>query len=96
MNGSMERILQSDWLRDSPYLSIRTGTWTGQLFNTINDMFYSILVQSCWYTLKVLLTESSVHVENICFDIQWSMNLTAFSSNALNFQAFLVTACLSF
>ena len=32
-----ERILWFDWLRGSPYMVVRTGVWTGQLTNTINN-----------------------------------------------------------
>ena len=32
-----EQILWSDWLRDSPYIGVRIGVWTGQRTNNINN-----------------------------------------------------------
>ena len=50
--------------------------------------FYLILFYLGMYTIKLLLTEISVHTGNICSDIQgvWTerMDLTAFGPYALN------------
>ena len=32
-----QRILWSDWLRGSPYIGVRTGVWTGQRTNAVNN-----------------------------------------------------------
>ena len=70
-----QRIIWSDWLRGSPYIGVRTGVWTGQRTNTVNnaltnEKFYLILFYLGMYTIKLLLTEISVHTGNICSDIQ--------------------------
>ena len=53
-------------LSGSPYIREQTGMLTGQRSDKVK--FYLILVYLCWYTIKLLLTESSIHTRNISSD----------------------------
>ena len=46
--------------------------------------FHRMLFYLCRHTIKLLLTEISVHTGNTCSDIQGAWNLTAFGPYALN------------
>ena len=66
-----DRMLKFDWLRAGPYACVRTGIWTGwtSVHNNKGEQTDFLQFYLCGYTIKLLLTLSLVHTENICCDV---------------------------